>query len=105
MNLKYTIALLTFLTVFYFVPASAQTKKTTDKKQPAKTAKKPAAKPVTQKRPTQKTWAMRHQKYRLPIPQKKAGKITRQTITAALPKRYRDHIIQTGIGRGGEDSP
>jgi hypothetical protein len=50
MNLKYTIALLTFLTVFYFVPASAQTKKTTDKKQPAKTAKKPAAKPVTQQK-------------------------------------------------------
>jgi outer membrane receptor protein involved in Fe transport len=50
MNLKYTIALLTFLTVFYFVPASAQTKKTTDKKQPAKTAKKPAAKAVTQQK-------------------------------------------------------
>lgn len=55
MNLKYTIALLTFLTVFYFVPASAQTKKTTDKKQPAKTAKKPAAKPVSQQKANAKT--------------------------------------------------
>ncbi|MCQ6958162.1 hypothetical protein [Mucilaginibacter aquariorum] len=44
MNLKYTIALLTLLTVFYFVPATAQTKKTTTKKQPAKTTQKPAAK-------------------------------------------------------------
>jgi hypothetical protein len=50
MNLKYTIALLTFLTVFYFVPASAQTKKTTDKKQPAKTVKKAAVKPKTQQK-------------------------------------------------------
>jgi hypothetical protein len=55
MNLKYTIALLTFLTVFYFVPASAQTKKTTDKKQPAKTAKKPAAKPAAPKKANAKT--------------------------------------------------
>jgi hypothetical protein len=42
MKLRYTITLLTFLTVFYFVPADAQTKKATDTKQPAKTAKKPA---------------------------------------------------------------
>jgi hypothetical protein len=55
MNLKYTITLLTFLTVFYFVPASAQTKKTTDKKQPAKTAKKPAAKPAAPKKANAKT--------------------------------------------------
>nr|WP_067055575.1 hypothetical protein [Mucilaginibacter sp. L294] len=55
MNLKYTIALLTLLTVFYFVPASAQTKKATDKKQPAKTAKKPAAKPVSQQKANAKT--------------------------------------------------
>src|SRR6188768_1488261 len=44
MNLKYTIALLTLLTVFYFVPATAQTKKTTTKKQPVKTTQKPAVK-------------------------------------------------------------
>jgi hypothetical protein len=55
MNLKYTIALLTFLTVFYFVPANAQTKKATDKKQPAKTAKKPAAKPISQQKANAKT--------------------------------------------------
>lgn len=42
MKLRYTLTLLT-LTVFYFVPASAQTKKTTDKK-PAATTQKPAAK-------------------------------------------------------------
>ncbi|GGH16060.1 TonB-dependent receptor domain-containing protein [Mucilaginibacter phyllosphaerae] len=44
MNQRHTITLLTLLTVFFFVPASAQTKKTTDKKQPAKTTAKPAAK-------------------------------------------------------------
>ncbi|MBD1387768.1 TonB-dependent receptor [Mucilaginibacter rigui] len=55
MKLRYTITLLTFLTVFYFVPASAQTKKTTDKKQPAKTAKKPAAKAATTKKANAKT--------------------------------------------------
>ncbi|MFD0764001.1 hypothetical protein ACFQZI_04010 [Mucilaginibacter lutimaris] len=44
MNQKHTITLLTFLTVFFFVPAMAQTKKPADKKQPAKTTAKPAAK-------------------------------------------------------------
>jgi hypothetical protein len=43
MNLRYTITLLTLLTVFYFVPAGAQTKPTT-KKATAKTAPKPKAK-------------------------------------------------------------
>lgn len=43
MNNRHTIALLTLLTVFFFAPASAQTKKTTDKK-PAKTTVKPKAK-------------------------------------------------------------
>ncbi|MFD0792576.1 hypothetical protein ACFQZX_03045 [Mucilaginibacter litoreus] len=39
---KYKFALLSLLTVFFFAPASAQTKKTADKKQPAKTTKKTA---------------------------------------------------------------
>ena len=47
MNNRNTIALLTLLTVFFFVPAIAQTKKPADKKQPAKTTAKPAAKAKT----------------------------------------------------------
>ncbi len=47
MNQRHTIALLTLLTVFFFVTASAQTKKPAVKKQPAKTTAKPVSKAKT----------------------------------------------------------
>ncbi|MEB0278014.1 MULTISPECIES: TonB-dependent receptor [unclassified Mucilaginibacter] len=47
MNQRHTIALLTLLTVFFFVPASAQTKKPAVKKQQAKTTAKPVSKAKT----------------------------------------------------------
>jgi hypothetical protein len=84
MNLKYTIALLTFLTVFYFVPASAQTKKATAKKQPAKTTKKATAKPLTQQKANAKNLGEAASKVPAADTTKKGGQNSASNNTSSL---------------------